>query len=69
MEIIGLNTKAGTAYYVSPEVLTGIYTVKCDIWSIGVIMFMLLSGTPPFDGSNDTEILDSVKRGRYSFSN
>jgi len=63
MVSVGMNTKAGTAYYVSPEVLTGIYNIKCDIWSIGVILYMLLSGAPPFDGVNDTEILDKVKRG------
>ena len=40
----------GTPYYVSPEVLRGSYTEKCDIWAVGVIMFFLLSGTQPFDG-------------------
>ena len=36
---------------------------KCDIWSIGVVSFMLLTGKPPFDGKNDREILRNVRKG------
>jgi calcium-dependent protein kinase len=45
-----LNEVIGTAFYIAPEVLNRQYGSKCDIWSCGVIAFMLLSGTAPFNG-------------------
>jgi calcium-dependent protein kinase len=58
----------GTPYYIAPEVLKKSYNEKCDIWSCGVILFILLSGTPPFNGSNDNAIMQKVKAGKYSMS-
>ncbi|CAG9319801.1 unnamed protein product [Blepharisma stoltei] len=58
----------GTVYYVAPEVLLGNYDSKCDMWSIGVIIFTLLSGCPPFDGINDNAILNKILKGNYSFT-
>ena len=49
-ENIKLSEYAGTPYYVAPEVIAGSYGSKCDIWSCGVIAYILLSGEPPFDG-------------------
>lgn len=61
-----LNQVHGTSYYIAPEVLNKKYDERCDIWSIGVILYILLSGKPPFDGDDDDQITEQVKKGNYS---
>ena len=65
------NEKAvvGSSYYIAPEVLKQKYNEKCDTWSIGVIMYMIIVGKAPFDGENDEEILENIKTGIYDYKN
>lgn len=61
------SSVVGTPYYVAPEILFGNYDKQCDLWSAGVILFILLSGFPPFHGKDNKEILRKVKIGEYAF--
>jgi calcium-dependent protein kinase len=58
----------GSAYYTAPEVLRGAYDQRCDVWSIGVIGYMLLSGCPPFYGSNSDAIHDMILTEEADFT-
>ncbi|CRG95088.1 calcium dependent protein kinase 5, putative [Plasmodium gallinaceum] len=62
-----LKSVVGTPYYIAPEILRGKYDKKCDIWSSGVIMYILLCGYPPFNGKNNDDILKKVKKGEFVF--
>ena len=61
-----LKTRLGTAYYVAPEVMSGRYNQMCDVWSVGVIAFILCCGCPPFQGDTDPEILKQVNGSSQS---
>lgn len=62
-----LKEKTGTVLYIAPEVIGGSYDEKCDIWSLGVLMYMMLSGTPPFYGANRKEVMGKINKGKFSF--
>jgi serine/threonine protein kinase len=58
----------GSAYYTAPEVLNGGYDERCDIWSIGVIAYMLLCGLPPFQGNKSEDIHALILAGNPDLS-
>ncbi|KAF0688083.1 Aste57867_20244 [Aphanomyces stellatus] len=64
----GLTTACGTPGYVAPEILKGeAYGKSVDIWSIGVITFILLCGYPPFHDENQKRLFTAIKLGQYKF--
>lgn len=62
-----MSKRLGTPYYIAPEVLDQNYDEKCDVWSCGIILYILLCGYPPFGGSSESEILTKVKAGKFKF--
>jgi calcium-dependent protein kinase len=58
----------GSSYYIAPEVLKKKYNEKCDLWSCGVIFYILLTQKPPFGGANDVEITQNVLVGKYDLN-
>lgn len=60
------RTIIGTSYYIAPEVLRNNYNEKCDSWSAGVVLYILLCSHAPFDGKTDKEILDKIRSGKFT---
>ena len=66
-EVFRMETRAGTWLYMAPEVLNNDYSNAWDTWSLGVILYIMLWGSLPFEGSNDSEIEESIKALNYDF--
>jgi calcium-dependent protein kinase len=62
-----LEAKVGSAEYMAPQVWKGKYDKQCDLWSLGVIAFVLLSGRFPFGGDSRKMLRESVLSGRWNF--
>lgn len=57
----------GTSYYVAPEVIDKNYDEKCDVWSLGIMLYAMLCGFPPFLGETNEEIFGKIKNNKVSF--
>ncbi|XP_043828326.1 serine/threonine-protein kinase 33 [Dromiciops gliroides] len=65
-----LQSTCGTPIYMAPEVINAHdYSQQCDIWSIGVIMYMLLCGEPPFLANSEEKLFELIRKGQLCFEN
>jgi serine/threonine protein kinase len=62
-----MQTVAGTPFYMAPEVLNENYGSKADIWSLGVLLYTLVSGYLPFQGSNNRDVFQRIKSADFHF--
>lgn len=63
-----LTTQCGTPGYVAPEILEGSkYDTQADMWSLGVIVYILLGGYPPFIEQNQRDLFRKIRTGQYKF--
>ena len=62
-----IKQQIGTPLYIAPEVLNNNYNEKCDLWSCGVILYILLCGAPPFYGTCEDEIFHKIITCKFSF--
>ena len=58
-----MHTMSGSPFYMAPEVFLARYDSKIDIWSMGVVLYIILSGRVPFPGRTEPEIIASIMRG------
>jgi serine/threonine protein kinase len=63
-----MTNPVGTSYYMAPEVLERNYTRSCDVWSVGVVAYILLCGYPPFNGSDEARIQEAILAGKLRFT-
>jgi calcium-dependent protein kinase len=57
-----LTDRIGTPYFIAPEVIYKKYNEKCDIWSAGIIFYMMLTGICPFRAENEVDLMQNILR-------
>lgn len=63
-----MRERVGTIYTMAPQVLQGVYSEKADLWSVGVIAFMMLGARKPFYSESRRKMVDLIMRANYSFT-
>merc|ERR1711957_992718 len=61
------RTRVGSSYYLAPEVWLGHYNQMADIWACGAILYLAISGYPPFVGENEYQTANLVKAALVTF--
>lgn len=61
------TTMVGTPYYMAPEIFSGNYDERCDMWSLGVIMHLLLTGQPPFYSDEKLKLFEMIRTEQLDF--
>ena len=62
-----MKKTVGTTFYMAPEVIQGNYNEKCDIWSCGIILYIMLCGKPPFYSQDEEELKKKICSMKYNF--
>jgi len=62
-----LHSMVGTPYYLAPEVLSGTYGKECDVWSLGVVAYVFLSGRQPFPGTELKDVFQKIVKAEFAF--
>jgi calcium-dependent protein kinase len=61
-----LTTLVGTPHYIAPEIFQNCYDEKCDVWSLGVIAYLLFSqGEFPFEGDSEIQVFKAIRKGKF----
>ena len=62
-----MNQMVGSCFYMAPEVIRKDYNRSCDLWSAAIILYIMLSGYPPFAGETDEETIAQIIEGEVVF--
>lgn len=62
-----ITSRVGSCYYSSPEIQTNTYDESCDLWSLGVVVYVMLCSYPPFDGADDRAVYDAVQKCTFKY--
>jgi calcium-dependent protein kinase len=62
-----MQAGAGSPYFMSPEVLAKNYTIACDMWSAGVMLYAFIAGYPPFYGEEEEDIYVMTRKGKFDY--